>query len=117
MNEQKGSKGTFEERVRFLLDRENMTQKELAECIDVSESALSRYIAGRREVPIETVTEMATALHTSSDYLLGRSFDITGEESFKEFQRLVARNISRFSNEQKSKLIQSVLESMTKKSP
>ena len=114
MDEQKISGATFESRIRFLLKRENMSQKELAECIGVTESALSRYIAGQRATPLEVVTEMATALRTSSDFILGRSLDASGEESFDEFQRLVARNISRFSNEQKSKIIQSVLESMTR---
>ena len=114
MDEQKSSSASFENRIRFLLKREKMSQKELAECIGVSEPALSRYITGQRATPLEVVTEMATALRTSSDYILGRSLDATGEESFDEFQCLVARNISRFSNEQKSKIIQSVLESMTR---
>jgi transcriptional regulator with XRE-family HTH domain len=89
-------------RISQTLQKQNMTQKMLAEQICISEAMLSRYITGDREPKPDTVANMATALHTTSDYLLG----IEGDEfNFPQVHRIIARNSSNMTAQEKKALI------------
>ena len=57
-------------RIRKLLERENLSQRELANAIGSSESTISRYIQNKRVPYGDTLTRLAKALNTTSDYLL-----------------------------------------------
>lgn len=57
-------------RIKKLLERENLSQRELAIAIDSSESTISRYIQNKRVPYGDTLTRLAKALNTTSDYLL-----------------------------------------------
>ena len=92
----------FGERILKLLKDYGYTQREFADMIGVSEGALSRYLNDSREPQMEIIANMATALNTTTDYLLSGKNDT---ESFEETYRLVARGIPSMSNEQKTKLI------------
>ena len=60
------------ERIKTLLKEEKMTQKQLAELSGVTESALSHYIKGDR-IPSGVVSEnVAYALSTTVNYILGK---------------------------------------------
>ena len=92
----------FGERLLSLLQRQGTTQKELAKRINTTEATLSRYISGDREPKANVVANIATALHTNSDYLLGieqDGFDYT------KVERLLARNSANITVEQKRALI------------
>ncbi len=93
---------SFGEKVLELLAERRMTQKELAELINTTEVTLSRYITGDREPKAETLANIATALQTTSDYLLGIEKD---GYDFPKVERLLARNSEMMSNEEKRKLI------------
>ncbi len=80
-----------------------MTQSQLAESIGVTRATMSRYISGDRVPNGETVANIATALRTTSDYLLGRESDI--ELDFPEVERFIARNSSKMTLQQKKDLI------------
>lgn len=57
-------------RIKKLLERENLSQRELASAIGSSESTISRYIQNKRVPYGDTLTRLAKALNTTSDYLL-----------------------------------------------
>lgn len=57
-------------RIKKLLERENLSQRELAIAIGSSESTISRYIQNKRVPYGDTLTRLAKALNTTSDYLL-----------------------------------------------
>ena len=82
-------------RIQEILQKNKMTQKELAERICLTEAGVSRYISGDREPNPEILANIATALHTTSDFLLG----IENEDEFSNSHiiRLVARNASSMS--------------------
>ena len=61
---------TIGDRIVTLLKNENLTQKELAQMAGITESALSRYINGERMPKMEIIANLATALNTTSDYLI-----------------------------------------------
>lgn len=63
---------------------------------------MSRYISGDREPKPETLANIATALHTTSDYLLGIEHD---EFDYPRVRRIIARNASAMTDEEKRALI------------
>ena len=92
----------FGERIVKLLEEEGYTQRELAGMIGVTETALSRYLKNEREPKMEIIAMLATALNTTTDYLLTGKDD---SESFEETFRLVARGTSTMTEDEKLKLI------------
>lgn len=96
----------FGRRVINLLEEIGYTQREFATMIGVSEGALSRYLKDEREPKMEVIANMATALNTTTDYLLAGKED---KESFEETYRLVARGTSTMTDEEKTKLIKVLL--------
>lgn len=90
------------QRISDLLRSKRMQQRELAERIGLTEATMSRYISGEREPKPEVIANIATALHTTSDYLLGIEPD---EFDFPRVQRMIARNASVLSAQEKKELI------------
>lgn len=93
-------------RITKALKKQGMTQKALAECIGVTEAVISRYISGDREPKPDTLANMATALHTTSDFLLG--IECT-EYNHYGIRRMIARNASSMTEQEKRELIKVLL--------
>ena len=89
-------------RISESLKKSNTQQKELAERIGITEAVMSRYISGDREPKPETLANIATALNTTSDYLLGIEHD---EFDYPRVRRIIARNASAMTDEEKKTLI------------
>lgn len=64
---------TLGKRITFLLNQKNLNQKELAKLTGISEVSIGRYINGKREPSASLLFEIASALDTTTDYLLGLS--------------------------------------------
>ena len=88
--------------VRKLMKRFNLSQREFAGMAGVTEAAMSRYLAGERQPRADKVSNMAIALHTTSDELLGRK--VEGPD-LDETVRLVARNADKIPTNVKMELI------------
>ena len=92
----------FGERLLSLLQKQGLTQKQLADRLNTTEATLSRYVNGDREPKADMLANIATALNTTSDYLLGiekKDYD------FPKLERLLARNSSQMSDKEKRALI------------
>ena len=89
-------------RIAEFLQKKGMTQKELSERIGVTEAVISRYISGDREPKPEMLANIATALHTTSDFLLGIEND---EFNHSRIRRMIARNASNMTEQEKRELI------------
>ena len=87
-----------------LLDEMNMSQKQLAELINTSESNLSRYISGERNISTDMLANIATALHTTTDFLLGISENMDNLE-YKDVERILARKSETMGKEEKKRLL------------
>ncbi len=96
----------FGERVFSLLNETGYSQREFAKMIGVSEATLSRYLKNEREPKMEVIANIATALNTTTDYLLTGKND---GNSFEETYRLVARGTAAMSDEEKMKLLKVLL--------
>ena len=94
-------------RIKEELSRQGMTQRNLAQRLNMSEEAVSRYIAETRDPDSATIANIATALNVTSDYLLG----LEGEGfDFKQTRRMIARGARDMTKEQRSELIKILLE-------
>lgn len=62
---------TFGEKLRYLIERSDITQTKFAELLNVSLSTLNGYVNDYRLPNILTVVTMAELLHVTTDYLLG----------------------------------------------
>ncbi len=89
-------------KIVLALQKNNMTQRELASRLNTAEGVISRYISGDREPKPEMLANIATALHTTSDFLLGIERD---DFDFPKVERLLARNASSMSEREKKALI------------
>lgn len=90
------------ERISEMLQKRGIQQKALAERICITEAALSRYIAGTRDPKPDVIANMATALQTTTDYLLGIEND---DFNYHKVRRLIARNASSMTDKEKKALI------------
>lgn len=59
------------DRIKILLDRRGMAQRELADRIGCTEVSMSRYITGARMPKAPTLAKIAKVLGVSADVLLG----------------------------------------------
>lgn len=57
--------------LRKLREQKEISQKELAEYLGVSQNAVSSYELGKREPSIDTLVKLADLYEVSVDYLLG----------------------------------------------
>ena len=84
-----------------LMQQEGMTQKELAEKINVTEASMSRYLKDKRVPRIDVLANIAKVFNVSIEFL-------QGEDEVKEvceIKRLVARNATNMTQEEKMELI------------
>ena len=97
-------------RISELLDKNGMTQRELADMVGVTETSMSRYIKGDRMPKGPIIANIALALHTTADYLLGQEGEEDSELVYYQTQRAIARNARNWSNKQKADLVNALFE-------
>lgn len=65
---------TFNEILNQELQKQNITQRELANRTGLTEVSIGRYCNGQRSPNVNTIIKIANELHVNTDYLLGREF-------------------------------------------
>lgn len=58
-------------RLRDLREDKDLTQKQIAEIINVSQVAYSYYEIEKREIDLQSLKKLALFYNTSTDYILG----------------------------------------------
>ena len=61
----------FTDRLKEMMDKRGMSQRELAEAIDKTEVSVSRYVNGLRVPKATALLKIAQALNCQADYLIG----------------------------------------------
>lgn len=97
------SKEETGQRIRTLLRNSGMSQRELAERVGATESAVSKYVSGEREPRAEVLANIATALGTTVEYLLGKNERI--ETPFGTIYDLCARHAPQMTMAERNKLV------------
>jgi transcriptional regulator with XRE-family HTH domain len=87
----------FREKTVALLNKNNMTQKELANRVGITEASMSRYIRGNRTPKGTVISNIANVLHTTTDYLLGS--EAKGNESYCMNQNIILKSIVYYGKE------------------
>ncbi len=59
------------ERIRELREDSDLLQRQLAEYLNCSQVAYSRYELGKRDIPTDVLISLAKFYNTSTDYILG----------------------------------------------
>jgi len=93
-------------KISGLLLEHNISQRELARKVGITEVSMSRYMNGERK-PRELILEqIARNLQTTPEYLLGKEpVDEDSEIAFYRTQRDIARNAKKWTNRQKITLM------------
>ncbi len=58
-------------RLRTLIEEKGITQKELADCLNISTPTLNGYLKNRRKPDADTLIYLASYFHTTTDYIYG----------------------------------------------
>jgi len=95
---------TFGNRISALIKEKKISQKELAIKAGVTESAMSHYVRGDRVPRASVLARIATSLGTTSDYLMNGTA-INTDDELKLAKRLIARNLSYMSREEKMEIV------------
>ncbi|MCR4746795.1 MAG: helix-turn-helix domain-containing protein [Lachnospiraceae bacterium] len=101
---------TIGNRILELLEERNMSQRELAEKVGVTEVSMSRYINSRRIPRAAVLSNIAKVFHVSTDYLLGIEKPESREEGYIELKSTLMQNLPKLTWKQKKNLIHAILE-------
>ena len=63
-------------RLRNLREDQDLTQKQLAAMLKMSQTGYSKYETGENDVPTHILLKLAKFYHTSVDYLLGNTDEV-----------------------------------------
>lgn len=77
-------------RILDLMNEQHLTQKRLAEYLQVSYPALNNYLNGRRWPDLQTFRKLAQILNTTTDYLLLLSDEPHPKQLNSDEQKLLA---------------------------
>ena len=59
--------------IRDLREDNDLTQKQLADILGMSQTGYSKYETGENDIPTQVLIKLADFYKTSTDYLLGRT--------------------------------------------
>ena len=67
----------YYKRVRELREDHDLTQRQVAAILGLTQPQYFRYEQGYRDLPTDILIKLADLYHTSTDYILGRSNENT----------------------------------------
>ena len=99
---------TWQEKVKQLMQEQNINQKQLSQRSGITEASVSRYLKSERTARIDIIVNFAKALNVTTEYLLNEDGE-TGLEPYTEIATAIARNGGELTAEEKNKLIALIL--------
>ncbi|MED4447236.1 transcriptional regulator [Bacillus thuringiensis] len=78
---------TFGNITRDLRKQKGITQKELAQSLKLSESTIGMYERNERQPDYNTLIRIADYFNVSTDFLLGRDFNVKEDRNNKELDQ------------------------------
>lgn len=76
---------TFKDMLKYLRERNDITQSQLAKKIGLSRSAIGMYETGEREPDFETLEAIADFFNVDMNFLLGKSYDEMESQQNEKF--------------------------------
>lgn len=81
----------FGSRLKSLLENNDISQKDFAEKLEITEATLSRYINNLIVPKIEVVAKMAKLLGVTIDYLIGNDKELSETEEMDILRKLLVK--------------------------
>ncbi|MBQ3021984.1 MAG: helix-turn-helix transcriptional regulator [Clostridia bacterium] len=63
--------GVNKMRIKDLREDADITQKQLAEFLNIKQNTYSQYENGQRQIPLDALIKLSQYFNTSTDYILG----------------------------------------------
>ncbi len=96
-------------KMKEIMKNQNISQKDLAIRLNTTEATVSRYINNQREPNADTLANIATALNTTVDFLLGKTARNDIDCNFGKLKVFVARNATNLTQDEKLEIINILL--------
>ena len=93
----------WNEKVKSLMKKKNINQKELSALSGITESSISRYLSGDKSPRMDIVVNIAKALDVSVDFFLDD--DQKCDSAFTAISTAIARKSNDLTPEEENKLI------------
>lgn len=61
------------ERIRNLREDRDLTQKQIGQLLNMSQTGYKQYEIGKNDIPTKVLQQLADFYNTSTDYILGRT--------------------------------------------
>lgn len=98
----------YRERLKELLDDNDIKQKRLAKEIGLTESVISNYTTGRSNMPIEVLVKVAEYFGVTVDYLAGVTDDPALPLKLSKRERQMVEGFRVLSQQQKELILQNI---------
>lgn len=95
------------DRILKLMKECGYNQKELAAVVGTTKAAMSHYVSNKREPRIKVIQNLADALGTTTDYLIGGQ---KADFSYDKIHHILVRGAGDMTSEEKMKLMQVLLD-------
>lgn len=96
------NKNDIGDKIASIIKEHNLTQKEFAKKIDITESALTRYIKNERTPRIDVLNKISKEFNISLDDLMRKE---TKKDDYFDLKALLCRNAKNLSDAEKIELI------------
>lgn len=100
-------------RIKKLREGKNISQKELAEELNVTDAMVSMYENNKKSPSLEVIAKLASYFNVSTDYLLG--IETLDDSEMPKSVRAIARDLFDLPDENR-KLVTDMIKMMSKKS-
>ncbi len=97
------------ERIRDIIDDQDMTQKELAMRLDIRYTTLNNYLKKYNRVPLEVLRSIAVELNVTTDYLFDLAKSPERPLSLNNTERKLIENFRSLSKSQKELILQNII--------
>ena len=94
----------WNEKVKMLMQEQNINQKQLSEKSGITEPSVCRYLKGERNPRIDIIINFAKAFNVSIEYLLDESLDVYSPTN--EIKTAIARHGNELSKEEQEELVE-----------
>ena len=100
------------ERIKELIKKHDYSQKDLAVMVGIDCGSLSKILSGSKAIGTPVLANLATALKTTTDYLLGLNGNSGRDEGFNSRKEILilARNKEQLKEEEKKEIIKLLLD-------
>ena len=70
------------ERIRYLREEQELTQKDMANILGVTRSAYSLWEINKNTIPLQKLNDLCNYFNTSMDYIINRNNDLNTNKNF-----------------------------------